>query len=330
MVVSPIYNFGENNPLFSPPDSGSFFAVHSHSTMQPAYLAHETASQLHIQPHKNRLDWGHLAARVSPVSTKIFLLAAVFLFLFIVVTSPPVVRPFFQQEPTPTPTTILPSPRLTPTPTVDPFASVPTATPQIQGFVAVQLPAAALGDAPPTFTPTPEGVTAAKQIVLLPDPNSEAVPIALEPVNGAAPERLKIPKLKLNAEIQPVGWGPINNVAEAVAGGMPANAADVGWVGDSAAFRQAGNTVLTGRHQAGAAFHKLWTLAAGDKITLSAGVKSRHYSVSDVFVLIEDQQPLEVRLTNAELVKPTQDERLTLVTGGPAETQRTVVVALPK
>ncbi len=266
------------------------------------------------------------------MSTKIFLLAVGFLALFIVVTSPPVVRPFFQYEPTSTPTTVLPSPTLSPTPTVDPFASVPTATPQAQSFVAVQqLPAATLGDAPPTFTPPPARVTAEKQaVILLPDPNSEAGPRALLTVNGEAPERLKIPKLKLNARIQPVGWVSSSGVENAVAGGMPADEADVGWVGDSAAFRQAGNTVLTGRHQATAAFYKLWTLAAGDKITLSAGVKSRQYVVSDIFVLAEDEEPLPVRVSNAALIKPTQDERLTLVTGGQSERQRTVVIALPK
>ncbi|MCP4363053.1 MAG: class F sortase, partial [Chloroflexi bacterium] len=213
------------------------------------------------------------------MSTKIFLLAVGFLSLLIVVTSPPVVRPFFQHEPTSTPTTVFPSPSLTPTPTVDPFASVPTATPQSQGFVAIQLPAATLGDTPPTFTPTPEGVTAEKQVILLPDPNSEPAARAISTVNGVAPERLKIPKLKLNAKIQPVGVASISGVENAVAGGMPADEADVGWGGDSAALGQAGNTVLTGRHQATAAFYKLWSLEAGDKITLSAGVKSRQYIV---------------------------------------------------
>ncbi|MCP4369766.1 MAG: sortase, partial [Deltaproteobacteria bacterium] len=84
------------------------------------------------------------------------------------------------------------------------------------------------------------------------------------------------------------------------------------------------------RHQATAAFYKLWSLEAGDKITLSAGVKSRQYIVSDVFVLAEEQESLEVRVSHAELIKPTPDERLTLVTGGQSERQRTIVIALPK
>lgn len=265
------------------------------------------------------------------MSTKIFSLAVGFLSLLIIVTSPPLVRPFFQHEPTLTPTTVLSTPTLTPTPTVDPFASVPTVTPQTRGFVAAQqLPAATLGDAPPTFTPTAEGDMVKEQVVLLPDPKSETVSKALSTVTGVAPERLKIPKLKINAEIQQVGWVPIAGMEDAVAGGMPADDADVGWVGDSATFGQEGNMVLTGRHQAATAFYNLWTLEAGDKIILSAGIKSRHYIVSDVFILAEEQKPLEVRVTNAELIKPTQDERLTLVTGGKANAQRTIVIALPK
>jgi hypothetical protein len=93
------------------------------------------------------------------MSTKLFLTVVTGLFLLVTVTSPPLVRPFFQRTPTPAPTVVLPT--STPTPTPDPFASVPTVTPRTQGIIiqVQELPAATLGDAPPTFTPTPEGST---------------------------------------------------------------------------------------------------------------------------------------------------------------------------
>jgi len=206
---------------------------------------------------------------------------------------------------------------------------VPTATSQAQGFIAVQLPAATLGDAPPTFTPTPEQVAkAAEQVILLPDPQSVEVG-ELVAVNGTAPERLEIPALKINAEIYPVGLVPVNEPAGAVAGGMPSDEEGVGWLTNSAPFGQAGNTVLTGHPQNGAAFDKLWTLEAGDRIILSAGRETQQYFVSEVLLRVEEKKELEGRVNNAELIKPTGDERLTLVTGGEAETQRTIIVARP-
>ena len=64
----------------------------------------------------------------------------------VLVTSPPLVGPLLQREPTPTaiPTPVTPTP--TPTATPDPFAHVPTATPasRKQGIVFPSLP---------TFTP---------------------------------------------------------------------------------------------------------------------------------------------------------------------------------
>ena len=92
------------------------------------------------------------------MSTKLFLTVVAGLFLLAAVTSPPLVRPFFEHTPTPAPTVVLPTSTSTSTPTPDPFASVPTVTPRTQGLViqVQELPAATLGDAPPTFTPTVE------------------------------------------------------------------------------------------------------------------------------------------------------------------------------
>jgi LPXTG-site transpeptidase (sortase) family protein len=92
--------------------------------------------------------------------------------------------------------------------------------------------------------------------------------------------------------------------------------------------------VLTGRHQAQGltVFHELWTLEPGDGIVLYAGEQSRAYRVDEVLILPEQDQPIEVRVANATHIRPTEDERLTIVTGWPEKgnSHRTVVVALPE
>jgi sortase A len=101
----------------------------------------------------------------------------------------------------------------------------------------------------------------------------------------------------------------------------------------SAPFGLPGNTVLDGHHNVkGEVFRDLWTLQAGDEITLYAGAQARPYRVRQVLILPEKGQPLEVRLANARYIQPSEDERLTLVTCWPYEnnTHRTVVVALPQ
>jgi sortase A len=114
--------------------------------------------------------------------------------------------------------------------------------------------------------------------------------------------------------------------------GVPDHRA-AGWLNSSAPFGTPGNTVLDGHHNIkGEAFRDLWTLQKGDEIILSAGGQSRAYTVSEVLILPEKNQPLEVRLANAEYIQPTNDERLTMITCWPYEsnTHRVVVVAFPE
>lgn len=271
------------------------------------------------------------------MSQKIFIALLISLSILTILTSPPLVRPFLHQEPTPTPTPVTPTPTQTPTVTPDPFAAVPTATSRADGIVVeVQsLPSPGLGESPPTFTPTPLA-TAISPIptVLLPDPTTNEAAADLFPAPTPAtmpPDRLSIPRLALDAAIVPVGMAPVPGPGAFVSAAMPAGKV-AGWLNTSASFAQPGNTVLTGRHQAQGltVFYELWTLEPGDEITLYAGEQSRHYIVAEVLILPEQDQPFDVRLANAEHIRPTEDERLTLVTGWPEKgnTHRTVVIAL--
>jgi LPXTG-site transpeptidase (sortase) family protein len=149
------------------------------------------------------------------------------------------------------------------------------------------------------------------------------------------PDHLRIPRLALDVPVVPVGMVPALGAGPGafVAAGMPSGKV-TGWVNTSASFGQPGNTVLTGRHQAKGltVFHGLWTLEPGDEIILAAGEQTQRYIVTEVLILPEQDQPIEVRLANAEHIRPTAEERLTIVTGWPekSNTHRTVVIARPE
>jgi LPXTG-site transpeptidase (sortase) family protein len=82
----------------------------------------------------------------------------------------------------------------------------------------------------------------------------------------------------------------------------------------------------------GEIFRYLYTLDISDEVVLYADEISRTYRVSETLVLPEAGQPLEVRLQNARYAKPTEDERLTLITCHPYGSlrNRLIVIAVPK
>jgi LPXTG-site transpeptidase (sortase) family protein len=277
------------------------------------------------------------------VPSKAYLALVISLSILTLLTSPPLVRPFLQPGPTPSPTPVTPTATSTPTMTPDPFANVPTATPRADSIIVEvnTLPSPVLGELPPTYTPTPTApATSSTPTILLPDPTIDEAVLDLFPTppREAAtrpPDHLHIPRLALDVPVAPVGLAPTSG-AESGAFFVPTMPPGkvAGWVNMSAPFGQPGNTVLTGRHQAKGltVFHELWTLEPGDEIVLTAGEQAQRYVVSEVQILPEQDQPIEVRLANAEHIQPTAEERLTIVTGWPekSNTHRTVVIARPE
>lgn len=276
---------------------------------------------------------------------KIFWVITVLLLILTGLSNPVVVQSFLYETPTPTPTLVPPTTTSTPTVTRDPFANIPLATPQTNDSalvaVSVQELPSPLGELPPTFTPTPE---AQNVIELLPDPaliyqsgdapNFQRLPTAPAPMSGPTPDRVKIKKLNIDARIQPVGVMPVQ-ISSApndafVAPAAPSSTQTVGWLNVSAPFGQVGNTVLLGSHRQDTGLYGLWSLAAGDTITLFAQKESRTYIVAEILILLEQNQPVEIRQANARHTQFTNHEQLTLVTGGPeGGVQRTVVIAYP-
>ncbi|MFO7625082.1 MAG: sortase [Anaerolineales bacterium] len=106
----------------------------------------------------------------------------------------------------------------------------------------------------------------------------------------------------------------------------------VGWHANSAPLGVKGNTVLNGHHNVnGEVFKRLEELEPGDEFTVLSGVESHHYVIVNRMILKEKYVPIEERLQNAQWILPSEDERLTLITCWPYEsnTHRLVLVAKP-
>jgi sortase A len=96
---------------------------------------------------------------------------------------------------------------------------------------------------------------------------------------------------------------------------------------------QGGNVVLTGHDDwHGEVFRDLHTVVKGAKVTLTTkdGV-AHHYVVTDILYRLEVGVPISERLKTAQLIGPTTDEQLTLVTCWPygVDDHRLIVIARP-
>ena len=148
----------------------------------------------------------------------------------------------------------------------------------------------------------------------------------------AVPLRVVIPSIDLDAPVIPA---PVD--FETIAGKeflqwfVPDEYA-IGWHTTSAMLGETGNTVLNGHHNAhGEVFVSLVDVSEGDIIWIESDRTRYSYQVSNKMILPEKYEQLDVRMNNAQWILPTVDERLTLITCWPYEsnTHRLIVVARP-
>ncbi|MFQ5612194.1 MAG: sortase [Anaerolineae bacterium] len=215
-------------------------------------------------------------------------------------------------EDNPLPVVELAAPAATPTPTDTPSPSPsPTATATLKP-----------GETPPpTFTPT---------TTPSPEPTATFTPTPVPPASSP-PARIIIPAINLDADVVEVGWHQETH------GGQTVSVWDVaeyaaGWHRNSALPGEVGNMVLSGHHNIkGEVFRYLVDLEPGHVITLYADDRPFNYVVDLKFILKDRGEPPEVRQQNARWIGPFSDERLTLVTCWPfnSNTHRLVVVAKP-
>jgi len=208
--------------------------------------------------------------------------------------------------PVPVSTPPPPPPASTPTVAFLPLIAPPTAT--------VAIPA----DAPGPTAAVPRNATATAIPTPTPAPKR--------------PTRIVIPEIGVDAPVVAISLQPaeVDGQTQAV-WPVPATYA-AGWHDTSAPLGVPGNTVLTGHNTTnGEVFRDLYTLEIGEAIAVYADDTPYTYAVSEILILPEAGQPLEVRLENARYILPTGDERLTLVTCHPYGSlrYRLIVIAHP-
>ncbi len=147
---------------------------------------------------------------------------------------------------------------------------------------------------------------------------------------AGTPTRLVIPAIALESKIAPVGWESVL-IDGATYRQWSTTDNLVGWHNLSAKPGQPGNTVLNGHSNVnGAVFRNLKYVEIGDEITVFSGKQDYHYIVTQKFSVKEKDVSLEARIENAQLIAPTQDERLTLITcANPGASHRLIVIARP-
>lgn len=193
---------------------------------------------------------------------------------------------------------------------------------EADGFIPLLAPAAGLQDGeidPAAIAPT----LAAPLTSLRPEVSGGA---------GLVPDRLVIPAIFLDAPILAVHFRDVQVAGETYhQWRVPAEFA-AGWQDESALLGLPGNTVLNGHHNAyGEVFRDLVELKIGDEIRVFAGGNEFRYLVAAKLLLPERGESLELRMENARWLALSEDERLTLVTCWPADsnTHRVVIVAFP-
>lgn len=150
---------------------------------------------------------------------------------------------------------------------------------------------------------------------------------------GLIPDRLVISSISLDAPIIPTKIKEIDYQGQSYYQWLAPNKLAVGWHDSSALLGLPGNTVLNGHHNVyGEVFKDLVNVHEGDLIEVYSGEQVYKYRVVLAMLLPERFKSLTVRLENARWILPTEDERLTLITCWPyqSNTHRVIIVALPE
>lgn len=180
------------------------------------------------------------------------------------------------------------------------------------------------GDALPAALPPPDLAAATGMIA--------AADAVVEDPDDGVPTRILIPAIELDAPISPIGLEPFKQDGENYYRWQVPERFEAGWHNSSQPLGRAGNTVLSGHHNVhGEVFRDLVDLQPGDSVILYDDDGQFTYQVTELVIILEKGQPLEVRLENAQWIEPSDDERLTLVTCWPydSNSHRLVVVAKP-
>lgn len=146
------------------------------------------------------------------------------------------------------------------------------------------------------------------------------------------PLRIVIPAIELDAPILPSEAAVVEIAGKPFQVWHAPDEFAVGWHVSSATLGVPGNTVLNGHHNIqGEVFKRLVELEQGDEIILHSEYRTFSYTILNKMILPEKYAPLEDRVRNSQWILPSEDERLTIVTCWPYEsnTHRLILVAKP-
>jgi sortase A len=146
------------------------------------------------------------------------------------------------------------------------------------------------------------------------------------------PVRLVIPVIDLNAPVVPAKSKVIHIYGEKYRQWLVPRQYAAGWHKNSARLGEPGNTVLNGHHNVhGEVFVRLIDLNQGDLILILSENHTYQYVITNKMILPENFEDLDERMNNARWIQPSTDERVTLITCWPYEsnTHRLIIVAKP-
>jgi LPXTG-site transpeptidase (sortase) family protein len=168
--------------------------------------------------------------------------------------------------------------------------------------------------------------------IFIPKPSREGqlgIPVVESP---EIPERIVVDKINLDAPIEIAESMNVNVSGQDVIQYLVPEKFAAGWHEGSASLGVVGNTVISGHHNAyEEVFKDLVDLKVGDTFILLSGKNAFEYVIANKMILPEKNEPLEVRLENGRWILPSKDERVTLVTCWPenTNTHRLIIVAVP-
>jgi sortase (surface protein transpeptidase) len=172
----------------------------------------------------------------------------------------------------------------------------------------------------------------AETLVVTPESAAAKSKNASSTRTGFVPDRLIIPALQLDAPIVPIHFKAIEYDNQTIEQWLVPNLFAAGWHDTSALLGLPGNIVLNGHHNAyGQVFKDLIKLKPKDLIRVYSGERFFTYQVVAKMLFPERYRPLEERIANARWILPSDDERLTIISCWPADsnTGRIVIVAFP-
>ena len=153
------------------------------------------------------------------------------------------------------------------------------------------------------------------------------------PSGKSVPSRILAPTIGLDSKVVEMGWEvEYDNEGKPESSWVVPEFA-AGWHKNSSLPGHPGNTVLSAHNNIGGeVFRDLANLEAGHEIEVEADGIAYHYVVEEKYIVKEEGESLEVRHQNNRFLdKRTPDERLTLVSCWPYQTNshRVIVIARP-